>query len=213
MVSREALKRRTRARIVRAADELLADRGFDATSVDDIARRAGICTRTFFRYFPAKEDVAFPHHDRRLAAFRRDLQRNRDAADPLGGIRAGLVAFAARYEAEANVLAAERQRVLASAQLGARDIREDHRFETALVEEAEAGGLSRESARILAGAIMGAIRATLEMWLERGGGAGLAEIAGPLLELLEGIGPLVHRGREAPLGAPGGISGEGKEAG
>jgi len=41
------------------AQQLFVERGFDATSVDDIALEAGIGRRTFFRYFPTKADVLF----------------------------------------------------------------------------------------------------------------------------------------------------------
>ena len=47
----------TRARLQREALRLFADRGYDETTVADIAAAAGVTQMTFFRYFPAKELV------------------------------------------------------------------------------------------------------------------------------------------------------------
>jgi AcrR family transcriptional regulator len=59
-VGRRELKRReTRARIVDAAAELFAERGFDAVSVVEIARRAGVVEKTVFNHFPVKEGLVF----------------------------------------------------------------------------------------------------------------------------------------------------------
>ena len=54
--------------IVDAAFRLFADKGYDATSVDEIAEAAGISRSSFFRSFGSKEAVIFPDHDALLAA-------------------------------------------------------------------------------------------------------------------------------------------------
>ncbi|MET0819877.1 MAG: TetR family transcriptional regulator [Aeromicrobium sp.] len=56
-----------RDRLVAAAFDLFDVRGFDETTVDDIARAAGVGRTTFFRYFGSKEAVIFPEHDELLA--------------------------------------------------------------------------------------------------------------------------------------------------
>ena len=47
----------SREELEQAAFTLFAARGFDATTVDEIAAAAGIGRRTFFRYFPSKESL------------------------------------------------------------------------------------------------------------------------------------------------------------
>ena len=56
---RERNRQRTHDALHSAAMRLFAERGYEATSVDDIAAAAGVSVRTFFRYFGAKEDVLF----------------------------------------------------------------------------------------------------------------------------------------------------------
>jgi len=55
---RERSKARRRAAIIRAAYELFAARGYDATTVADIAEAAEVSPRTIAMYFPAKQDIA-----------------------------------------------------------------------------------------------------------------------------------------------------------
>lgn len=60
---REQKREETRRRLTREGQRLFAERGFDATSVDEIAAAAGVSRRTFFHYFGAKEDVVLSRHD------------------------------------------------------------------------------------------------------------------------------------------------------
>src|SRR3954447_21640391 len=48
-----------RGRLARVALELYAERGFEQTTVEDIAERAGVTQRTFFRHFTDKREVLF----------------------------------------------------------------------------------------------------------------------------------------------------------
>jgi AcrR family transcriptional regulator len=56
---RERKKQQTREALARAGMELFVERGYDATTLAEIAEAAGVSTRTVFAYFPSKEDILF----------------------------------------------------------------------------------------------------------------------------------------------------------
>jgi AcrR family transcriptional regulator len=56
---RDAQKDKTRRALRDAAYTLFATRGYDATTTDEIAEKAGVSSRTFFRHYPTKEHVVY----------------------------------------------------------------------------------------------------------------------------------------------------------
>lgn len=57
MTNRQARAVETRKKILKAAKGLIAGKGFEGTSIDDIAKAAGVSTGSFYTYFKKKEDV------------------------------------------------------------------------------------------------------------------------------------------------------------
>ena len=66
-------------RLVDAAFDLFAERGYEHTTVDDIAERADVGRTTFFRHYRSKDDVIFPEHDTLIAAVRQRLATSSDS--------------------------------------------------------------------------------------------------------------------------------------
>ncbi|TCR90932.1 TetR family transcriptional regulator [Rhizobium sp. BK376] len=60
---RERKRRQTRERIEQAAMRLFLERGFEATTIEDITEAADVSKRSFFDYFPSKEEVVFAWQD------------------------------------------------------------------------------------------------------------------------------------------------------
>lgn len=69
--------------LVAAAFRLFVERGYEQTTVDDIVTLAGVGRRSFFRYFPSKEDVVFPDHERCLADMTAFLAASTEDAEPV----------------------------------------------------------------------------------------------------------------------------------
>ncbi|HTL23140.1 MAG TPA: mycofactocin system transcriptional regulator [Mycobacteriales bacterium] len=73
--------------------ELFAERGFEQTTVDDLAEAAGIGRRTFFRYFASKNDVVYGDFDAALGELRARLAATPEEVPLWDGIRDAVLAF------------------------------------------------------------------------------------------------------------------------
>lgn len=72
--------------------ELFTVQGYEATTVDQLARAAGMSRRTFFRYFPSKNDIAWGGFDRELERLRRWLRDCAPGLPVMDAIRQAVVA-------------------------------------------------------------------------------------------------------------------------
>ena len=70
---RERKKQRTREALIEAAFDLFSRKGFEATTVEEIADAVDVSSRTFFRYFSSKEDVALTFQEEQFTAMREAL--------------------------------------------------------------------------------------------------------------------------------------------
>jgi AcrR family transcriptional regulator len=85
---RERKKQRTREAIVEAALRLFEERGFDQTTIADIAEAADIAPRTFFGYFPSKDDVVFADFQETLDGLSARLDDRSEDETAIDAIRA-----------------------------------------------------------------------------------------------------------------------------
>jgi AcrR family transcriptional regulator len=80
-----------RERIVLAALDLFTEQGYDATTVAQIAERAGITKSTFFRHFPDKREVLTAGQETLSRLFSEGIADAPKEASPLSAVAAGLV--------------------------------------------------------------------------------------------------------------------------
>jgi AcrR family transcriptional regulator len=89
---RERKKQKTRDTIIKVALDLFAERGYEQTTIAEIADAAEVSPRTIFAYFPSKEDILFcdlPEAQERLAQALRERPEGATALDALRDFIAG----------------------------------------------------------------------------------------------------------------------------
>ncbi|WP_323445514.1 TetR family transcriptional regulator [Streptomyces yaizuensis] len=190
-----------REALAEAAFQLFLEHGFERTTVDDIVARAGVGRRSFFRYFPSKEDAVFPDHESSLAEMTAFLEARPDG-DPLDRVfdaaRIVLRMYAANPE-----FSVQRYRLT-------REVPGLRTYELSVVRRYErtlAGYLRRRlgaapdgslRAEMIASAVVAAHNNGLRAWL-RSGGSGDARLA---VEHAFALVREVWAGRIDPLGPP-----------
>jgi AcrR family transcriptional regulator len=155
---------------------LFAAQGYDGTTVDAIAERAGIARRTFFRHFRSKDDVIFPDHDALLAGVSQDLTRQ-SGLSAMQAICNGVRVVFRSYVNDPEV-SVQRYRLTRSVDaLRDRELASVQRYERAFsryVRDRLAGGRFCESeavlrADVIAATVVAAHNAVLREWLRAGG--------------------------------------------
>lgn len=173
---------RTRQLLSAAALRLFAEQGYAATTVDEIAEAAGVARRTFFRYFPSKEDAVFPDHDSTVVEVSRVLESAAPDDDPLLVVCRGIREVARMYAADPQASVARYRLLREVPALREREIAVVSRYERLftkylLRQPANAAAGSPEApllAEVSAAAVVAAHNHVLRRWL-RGGGEGKVE--------------------------------------
>lgn len=108
-----------------AAQELFLEQGYDSTTVDQIAQRAGVSRATFFNYFSSKAEVLWCQVDEELNVFRADIESGHTLAHALslssgrweGAIPPFIASQASTISAEREVTAESGKRIVALAEV------------------------------------------------------------------------------------------------
>ena len=90
---RERKKLRTREAIARAALDLFAAHGFQATTIKQIADAADVAPRTVSGYFPVKEELVFPDHEQVFDGLAARLESREPGETAVDALRGWLIGF------------------------------------------------------------------------------------------------------------------------
>lgn len=112
----------SRGRLGVAALELFGERGFDDTTVAEIAERAGLTERTFFRHFTDKRDVLFSGANALQDLFVAEVTNAPSTASPIDAVMAALDAAGALLQEHRDFARQRHAIISASAELREREL-------------------------------------------------------------------------------------------
>jgi AcrR family transcriptional regulator len=153
-------------RLRAAALQLFREQGFENTSVVEIARRARVTNRTFFRYFPDKREVLFADVDEVRQALTERLREASPVADPLRAV----VGVLARHDwaglAPRRSLAERQSVIAANPELLERDLMKQHTMALAFADVLAGRGVDTDLARVAARVGIQVFLTAYERWLD-----------------------------------------------
>ncbi|MGB3732764.1 TetR/AcrR family transcriptional regulator [Microbacterium sp.] len=160
----------SRETLAEAACELFLEKGYEATSVVDIAQRAGVSRSSFFNYFASKSDVLWSGLDARIAAASVALAAlGRDADGP--SVRAAVEPIVHGFAPDPLALALRNAAVMGLEQELLRDTGlRQARIASAVAGAARSAGIDAIRADILGAALAAAVLSSLRVWAEQGAG-------------------------------------------
>jgi AcrR family transcriptional regulator len=166
-----------RARLLKAALALYGERGYEETTVAEIAERAGLTKRTFFRYFADKREVLFWGAELLEQQMVAAIEAAPAPASALGLIAAALDAAAARFE-EVREFAGLRHRIVASSpELRERELIKAASLAAAMARALRARGIGDTAADLAALTGTTVMHVTFEKWVSDPDQAPFAQIA------------------------------------
>lgn len=176
-------------RLKTAAIELFEAQGFEKTSVIEIAQRARVATRTFFRYFPDKREVLFGAAETLRAVLVERVLNAPDVAAPLRLV----VEVLAGFDWESlDSRAAQRRRhavIAANPDLLERDLIKHHAIAVGFIEALQRRGVDADEARLAATVGSEVFFTAYHQWLEADETADLPTISERMISRLATLAP------------------------
>ncbi|GAA3115754.1 TetR family transcriptional regulator [Streptosporangium carneum] len=162
---RDRTRRAVRAELASRALELFAERGFDETTVDDIAGAAGMSKRSFFRYFSTKEDALFGELETMGEQVAQEISARPPQEGPWECLHAVLRTWEARINAQVDVT----RLVESTPALRTRLLHKRDEARTHIIRALTDRGVSQLEADLAAAAAGAALDTVAREWLRADG--------------------------------------------
>jgi AcrR family transcriptional regulator len=175
-----------RGRLMEAAFALYGERGFEQTTVAEIAERAGLTERTFFRHFADKREVLFAGADALQELLVGTVAKAPASLAPIDAAAAGLEAAGALIQE--GELARQRQAIIAaSAELQERELIKLASLAAALAEALRRRGVSDPAASLTAEAGIAVFKVAFERYVEETNEQDLPRLIRESLDALKAV--------------------------
>ncbi len=156
--------------------ELYVERGFEQTTVAEIAQRAGLTARTFFRYFTDKREVLFAGSALLEEHLVGALESVPAAASPMAAVAAALDAAAALLGQRRDFSRRRQSVIAANAELRERELIKMASLSAALATGLRGRGVADSDASLAAEAGIAVFRVAFERWVDEPTDRGLATV-------------------------------------
>ena len=156
----------SRGRLEAAALELYSERGYEQTTVAEIAKRAGLTERTFFNHYADKREVLFATAGEFQDLFVQAVSEAcESAAPPIDALAAGLDAVSAMLSGQREFVRARQTVIMANSELRERDLVKLAATAAALAETLRSHGVTEPAASLAAEAGVAAFKVGFVHWL------------------------------------------------
>jgi AcrR family transcriptional regulator len=154
-----------RGRLEQAALELYSERGFEQTTVAEIAKRAGLTERTFFRHFADKREVLFWGAGALQELFVSTVASAPESAAPIDAMAGALEAAAAIFQERLESARRRQAVIVANAELRERELIKLATLSAALAETLRRRGVRDPAASLTAEAGIAVFKISFEAWV------------------------------------------------
>jgi AcrR family transcriptional regulator len=162
-------------RLRAAAMQLYVERGFEQTTVAEIAQRAGLTARTFFRYFADKREVLFDGSATLQEHLVLTLRATPGTGTPMQAVAAALDEAAAVLGTRRDFARQRHSVIMANAELRERELIKMASLSAALADGLRGRGVPEPDASLAAEAGIVVLRVAFERWVNEPDGADLAQ--------------------------------------
>lgn len=176
-----------RGRLAEAALELYGERGYEQTTVAEIAGRAGLTERTFFRHYADKREVLFDASGTLQGLFVKAVAEAPEPAAPIDAMAAGLEAASAMFVGRREYSRKRQAVIVANAELRERELTKLASMSAGLAEALRLRGVAEPAASLTAEAGIAVFRIGFELWIAEAEEREMPQLMRELLDELRAV--------------------------